>query len=280
VPDLLQQFLCDLETTSHSTEVWKLIVRLGQELRLPFVDFISASNYSDWKKTLFIRPSYDPAWQQDFEENPKSDRWSYFRGHAMDRLTPITIGMEFIDEYHHIPANRVEVLRVAAKHGMRAGFSIPLRQHSPPQSALMTFAGDHSRREMTAIVKAHGWTLHAAALAGHQRYIYHFAQEFTERNQITKKQEDLLRLIGLGFKDKSIAKELEVSISAVRQRMKVLMQRTGVNSRPELAALAMGIGILPDPLYRPDSGPVSTLIEMDDGGTRTKLWHASGYDQS
>lgn len=275
MPELLQQFLCDLETTSHSTQVWQLIVKLGRDLRLPFVDFISASNYSDWKKALFIRTSYDSGWIQELNLAPENERWSYFRSHATKFLTPITIGLEFVEEYHHVPATRVQILREAAKRGIRAGFSIPLRQHAPPQSALITFAGDHSRREMIAIVKAHGWTLHAAALAGHQRYIYHFAQEFTDRNQITGKQQDLLRLIGLGKKDKAIAQELDISVSAVRQRMNALMQRTGVDSRTELAALAMSIGILPDPLHRADTNPVAALIQMDEGGTRTQqLWHA------
>ncbi|SMD08594.1 helix-turn-helix transcriptional regulator [Primorskyibacter flagellatus] len=273
MPDLLQKFLCDLETTTHSTQVWQLIVGLGRDLRLPFVDFFSTSGYTDWKKTLFIRTSYDSRWMQELKLDPDNDRWSYFRSHAMHCLTPITIGLEFVEEYHHIPATRVNLLREAAKRGMRAGFSIPLRQHAPPQSGLLTFAGDHSRREMIAIVKAHGWTLHAAALAGHQRYIYHFAQEFTNRNQITDKQQELLRLIGLGNKDKAIAQKLGISVSAVRQRMNALMQRTGAASRPELAALAMSIGILPDPLHRADDGPFPALIEMDEGGSRTHLWH-------
>ena len=251
-----------------------MIVRLGRDLQLPCVDFVSASSYTDWKKTLFIRTSYDSRWLHEHNQDPENDRWSSFRSHAMTHLTPIAIGLEFIDAYHDLPDTRIAVLQEAARRGIRSGFSIPLRQHSPAQSAMLSFAGDHSRRDMQTIMRSHGWTLHAAALAGHQRYVFHFSQEFSERNQITDKQQELLRLIGLGKKDKAIAKQFDISVSAVRQRMNTLMQRTGVNSRPELAALAMSIGILPDPLHRPDTDPLAALIEMDDDAAHTALWHA------
>ncbi len=268
MPDLLQGFLQDLETTRHSTEVWQLLVGLGRQVQLPCVDFISASSFRDWKKTLFIRTSYDSSWLHSANTDPELQRWSYFRDHAMNYLTPVMIGLEFIDEYRHIPHKRIEVLRLAAEHGIRAGFSIPLRQNAPPQAALITFAGDHSRRRMQAIVRAHGWTLNTAAIMGHQRYLFHFNQEFTERNRITDKQLELLELIGGGLQDKAIAAKLGVSISAVRQRMKTLMQNTQASSRAELAALAMCLGVLPDPFNRPGLDGAEVLVEMDNAGTR------------
>lgn len=265
-PDLLHRFLADLETTTRSREVWEMIVALGKRLNLPFIDFISASSFADFRRTLFIRTSYDAGWLNEVNRDPELQKWSYFRAHAMHHLTPIMVGHEFIDEYHHIPARRVEVLKEAARRGIRAGFSIPLRIHAPPQAALITFSGDHSRREMVAIVKAHGWTLNAAAWAAHQRYITHFSAEFPERNKVSPKQVELLELIGKGLQDKQIADALGVSISAVRQRMHSLMARTGLGNRAELAALAMGLGVLPDPLHGPADDAAEILIEMDEGG--------------
>ena len=180
------------------------------------------------------------------------------------------VGLEFIEEYYHIPARRVDVLKEAAKRGMRAGFSIPLRLHAPPQSALITFTGDHSRREMVAITSAHGWTMTAAAMAAHQRYMTHFSAEFPERNKVSAKQRELLEKIGLGLQDKQIAAELGVSISAVRQRMHTLMEKTGLTGRAELAALAMSMGILPDPLHGPGHEVPEILIEMDNVGSRRR----------
>ncbi|MDO6520649.1 autoinducer binding domain-containing protein [Shimia thalassica] len=261
-PDLLQEFLVELETTHHSSEVWRLIVKLGQALNLPYVDLISASSYANWKKTLFVRTSYDSSWLNSVNQDPDLAKWSYFRSHAMHCLTPIAVGVEFAEEYKHIPQSRYEVLHEAGRRGIRAGFSIPLRVHAPPQAALITFSGNHSKREMERIIQTHGWVLHAAALTGHQRYLTHFASEFSERNKITTKQRELLEMIGNGQQDKVIADQLGVTVSAVRQRMNNILKKTGLSNRAELAALAMSMGILPDPLSRNAGDQQSVLVEM------------------
>ncbi|MGX9351605.1 helix-turn-helix transcriptional regulator [Shimia sp. W99] len=262
VPELLQEFLVGLEATSHSADVWRLIVRLGRTLNLPYIDFISANNYADWKKTLFIRTSYDSTWLNAVNKDPDLAKWSYFRTHAMHHLTPIAVGLEFVDEYHHIPEARYKVLREAASRGIRAGFSIPLRVHAPAQAALITFSGNHSKRDMKRIIQTHGWVLNAAALMGHQRYMMHFAAEFVERNAISDKQRELLEMIGAGLQDKVIAEQLGISVSAVRQRMNNLLNKTGLSNRAELAALAMSSGLLPDPLSHRGDGRDSVLVEM------------------
>lgn len=250
-PPRLRTFLLDLEATTCSEDVWKLIVELGHSLSLPAIDFISASAYRDWTKTQFVRTSYDSSWLDKYNTDPDLYRWSYFRSHAMQCLTPITIGLEFRDEYHDLPPGRVAVLEEAARLGIRAGFSIPLRQYAPPQAALLTFARDVSRDEMLAIIARDGWTMHAGALAAHQRYLQHFSREYPMRNAITDKQLELLEMIGAGLLDKQIADRLGVSVSAVRQRMNALLHKTGMTNRVELAALAMSLGILPHPLNRP-----------------------------
>ncbi len=275
VPELLQGFLVDLEATTHSSHVWRLIVRLGQMLNLPYIDFISASNYHNWKKTLFIRTSYDSSWLNEVNLDPDLHKWSYFRTHAMHYLTPLAVGLEFVDENRHIPEARYKVLREAAKRGIRAGFSIPLRVHAPPQSALITFSGDHSKREMTHIIRTHGWALNTAAVMGHQRYMTHFAAEFTERNAISDKQRELLEMIGGGMQDKVIAERLGISVSAVRQRMNNILAKTGLGNRAELAALAMSMGLLPDPLsHLGATGDASVLVEMgvaEDGRGKIRM---------
>ncbi|MEP2532080.1 LuxR C-terminal-related transcriptional regulator [Shimia sp.] len=239
-----------------------MIVSLGRTLNLPYIDFISASNYVNWKKTLFIRTSYDSTWLHAVNKNPDLAKWSYFRTHAMHCLTPIAVGLEFVDEYHHIPEERYKVLREAAARGIRSGFSIPLRVHAPPQSALLTFGGGQSKREMKHIIQTQGWVLNTAAVMGHHRYMMHFSSEFTERNAISDKQLELLKMIGTGMQDKNIAEELGVTVSAVRQRMKQILNKTGLGNRAELAALAMSMGLLPDPLSHLSDDEDSVLVEM------------------
>ncbi|MBE9636672.1 autoinducer binding domain-containing protein [Salipiger mangrovisoli] len=258
VPELLQWFLARLEATRGSEDVWRLFIRLGQKLDLPYVDYVTARPGS--AQALSLRASYDAGWLRGHAAEGSVGRWSYLWGHAAERLTPIAVGVEFLEEYHPLPEARVAVLKEAARRGMRAGFSIPLRQSAPPRVGQLSFAGGHSRREMLAIIHAHGWTLNVAALSGHQRFVALFAQEFPERNQITEKQLELLAMIGAGLQDKQIAERLVISVSAVRHRLEALSERTGRASRTELAALAMALGVLPDPKADAASSPDDPLL--------------------
>lgn len=262
-PPRMQRFLRRLEATTHSDEVWDMLKTLGQDVNLPFVDFISSSDYGDWQRTLFVRTSYDAEWLHALNTDPELYRWSYFRSHGITCMTPIVVGLEFLRDYRPLPDARVRVLREAARRGMRAGIAIPLRQHAPRQAAMLNFLGDHDRGGLLDILAAEGWTLTHCAQAAHQRYLLHFAAEYLERNRITDKQLELMELIGRGFLDKHIADHLEISVSAVRQRLNALMQKTGTANRVELAALAMSIGVLPDPLNSPGS-PTAVLVQSGD----------------
>ncbi|WP_319825630.1 helix-turn-helix transcriptional regulator [Thalassovita sp.] len=267
-PAPLHRFLADLERTTSSGDVWKRLVALGQEVDLPSIDFIAASCYADWRRTLFIRTSYDSSFLHTASSDPEISKWSYFRSHAIERLTPILIGIEFAEDYHPQPEGRLKLLRLAAEQGLRAGFSVPLRIHVPPQAAMITFSGDHSRERMLEILSEHGWTLNVAAMAAHQRYMFHFATEFFDRNEITPKQRALLELVGQGLQDKQIAERLGISISALRQRMNGLMSKAQLANRAEIAALAMSVGLLPDPELWQEN--LSVLVEMDDAGVRVR----------
>lgn len=267
-PELLHSFLVDIEATERSVQVWDRLVVLGKTIGLPFIDFIAASSYVDWRKTLFIRTSYDSSWLNDPNKDPELQKWSYFRSHAMHHLTPILVGLEFVSEFKRLPARRLEVLAMAAQRGMRAGLSVPLRIHAPPQAALITYSGDLSRAEMQDVMQEHGWTLNVAAMVAHQRYMTHFTTEFFERNEITDKQSELLRLVGQGYQDKTIAAELGISVSALRQRMHSLMNKANLANRAEMAALAMSSGLLPDPQFA--NGETKVLVEMDGAGTRVR----------
>jgi DNA-binding CsgD family transcriptional regulator len=261
-----QAFLRALEETRRAVEVWELVVGLGRAVDLPMVDFISASDWRDWKRTLFVRTSYDASWLHEYNRDPDRYRWSYFRNHGIDRLTPITVGLAFLDDYHAVPPARVDILREAARRGMRAGISIPLRQSVPPSAAMMTFTGDHDREALLEILAREGWSLTVGAWAAHQRYLQHFSAEFFERNRVTEKQRELLEMIGAGWPDRRIAGQLEISVSAVRQRLNALLQKTGTRNRAELAALAMSLGLLPAPQSASDVACV-TLVQSDVGGS-------------
>ena len=82
LPTRLHEFLTDLEATNHSRDVWELITALGRAVDLPYFDVISASDFRDWSRTLFIRTSYDASWLHTYNQDPELFQWSYFRSYC------------------------------------------------------------------------------------------------------------------------------------------------------------------------------------------------------
>ena len=65
--------------------------------------------------------------------------------------------------------------------------------------------------------------------------------------------------------DKQIATELGVSVSAVRQRLTVVQNKTGAQNRADLAALAMRMGLISDPLLKPHAEELTVFLSTGDG---------------
>lgn len=247
-PELLHMTLAALEGAKSSEQVWHILVGVGERVNLPFLDFICAHDFEGMTDTIFIRTSYDSTWINTANQDPELRRWSYFRSHAVRHITPILIGYEFLDDYMELPEARVEILREAAARGMRAGVSVPMRAYAPRQIGMLSFMGDHSATEAKKIIDAHSTTLCVIAMHGFQRYMALYSSEYFRRHNISKKQRELMRLVGQGLLDKQISAILGISVSAVRQRLARVLEKTGLSNRTELAALAVSTGLQPDRL--------------------------------
>jgi DNA-binding CsgD family transcriptional regulator len=140
----------------------------------------------------------------------------------------------------------------------------------PGQAGILIVGGGMSRAEFDAILAEHGWAIHTAALSAHTRYTELFKTEFIQRNRLTKKQQELIQLVGHGLMDKQIATELGVSVSAIRQRLSVIQTKTGAQNRADLAALATRIGLVPDPLLKPHTKDLTVFLSTGDGKSGTE----------
>lgn len=275
VPENLRDFLISLEATQHSDDVWNLLVEFGKRLGLPMVEYICATDYRDWEQAQFIRTTVDSSWIPHAQSDSDVRKLSIFRQHSVKFLTPVTVGLAYVDEIENVCAKRRALIKVGAEYGLNAGFAIPLRMNEPGQAAHILFGGAHSRAEFDALLQAHGWEMHAVALSAHTRYVELFKAEFCERNELTEKQKELIRLVGRGYLDKQIAHELGVSFSAVRQRLSSVQQKTRTSNRAELAALAMRIGLVPDPMLKPHAADLTVFLSMGDGGSGIETVHHS-----
>lgn len=267
-PPLLRKFLVHLETVETTDDVWNLLLELCHEMGLSALDYVYATDFRNWQQAQFIRTTASSKWLDYVRKYPTIRQTSVFRRHCVHYLTPVLCGPAHIEMMGDVSeAMRIHGEATKNEVGMNAGISFPLRMDDPGQAASLAWGGPHDRFEFAEVIREHGWTMHAASLSAHTRYTELFKAEFIERNELTEKQRELIKLVGKGLMDKQIAHELDISFSAVRQRLARVQSKTGVQNRAELAALAMRVGLVPDPLLRPHSSDLTVFLSMADGKT-------------
>ncbi|MEL7116097.1 MAG: LuxR C-terminal-related transcriptional regulator [Pseudomonadota bacterium] len=268
VPPLLREHLIALEATRTSEDVWTLLLSLAAALDLPIVEYIFATDHRNWEQVQFIRTTVSSDWIPVAQSDPDVRRESAFRTHSIRYLTPYTAGWAYVDDMPGLsPKRRAFIKEVKENFGVNSSFVVPLRMTEPGQAAHIAFGGPQDREVFDELLVEHGWTLHTFALSAHMRYVELFKSEFLGRNQLTDKQKELLQLLGLGLLDKQIAHELGISFSAVRQRLAAVQQKTGTSNRAELAALAMRVGLVADPLLKSHGSDLTVFLSMGDGKT-------------
>jgi DNA-binding CsgD family transcriptional regulator len=267
------EFLRRLEQATCSGDVWKEFVGLNLSVGLEIVDYVFATGYGNWWNTRFVNTTFNSKWIGFANENENTRKLSYFRSHAVKHLTPILVGIEYLDEMQPLPPGRLESLEFARSLGLNAGMGIPLRMNSPGQAAIMVLGGALNRREFDAILEKHGMMLAAAAMAAHTLYIRYFNSEFAIRSGLTKEQMELLELVGQGLMDKEIADRLGISLSAVRQRLIAVQAKTVTRNRIDLAALAVRIGLVEDPCLRAHSNELTVFITTGDDVSGVETLH-------
>lgn len=270
-PKKLSNFLVVLETTQTTDDVWNLVVNLARSLGLPIVDYVYATDFRNWERAQFIRTTVDSKWLDYVRKFPHIRQTSNFRMHGCKHLTPILIGPEYIDQMGDISEDKRRHILLGAKMGLNAGVAFPLRMGEPGQAGTISFGGPQTRAEFDVIAAQHGWTLHAAALAAHTRYTELFKAEFMKRNELTTKQRELITLVGQGLMDKQIAHQLGISFSAVRQRISSVQAKTGAQNRADLAALAMRLGLVSDPMLKGYSDDLTVFLVTGDGKTGSEV---------
>lgn len=271
LPQDILTFVTALNETATSEEVWQLFVDLAKQKGITLVDYVIATDYQNWQKVQFIRTTMDSSWIDFANADTRVRRKSTFRLHSINRLEPVLTGYEYHDLMHNMDEERAFLLKqTAEKYGGRSGIAIPMRMTDPGQAAHMMLAADLPRAEFEELMAQQGWVLHACALYAHIRHMELFKTEFMERNKLTEKQREIVESVGAGMTDKEISARLGVSISTVRQRISALQNKTGCRNRADLAALAMRIGLVPDPMTRAHQNELTVFLSTGDNQQGTE----------
>jgi len=271
IPQDILAFLAALNETQSSEEVWGLFVALAKDKGITVVDYVIATDYQDWQKVQFVRTTLASCWIDFANTDTRVRRKSTFRLHSVNRLEPVLTGYEYRDLMHNMDAERAFLLKqTAEKYGGRSGIAIPMRMTDPGQAAHMMLAADLPRDAFEDLIKQHGWVLHVCALYAHTRHMELFKTEFILRNRLTEKQREIVAAVGTGLTDKEISARLKISISTVRQRINALHSKTGCRNRADLAALAMRIGLVPDPMTRAHQKELTVFLSTGDNQPGTE----------
>jgi DNA-binding CsgD family transcriptional regulator len=258
IPVELRGFLETLERAPSTDAVWDALVALAQTLHLPVVHYEQAADFHNWAQAHFVRTTLDNRWVHSLvRQTGTRPLLSTRSAGSPGRLTPWGLGPAYAASPARFQADAPLPHRLAAELGLRAGLAIPLQGGQAGDDAVIIFGGPHTRSAFDLLMSRHGWALHAAAMSAHAHHSRLFRAEFVQRNHLTDKQRELLRMVGTGMMDKQIAHDLGISFSAVRQRLAAVQQKTGAQNRAHLAALAMRAGLVSDPML------------MEGGETRT-----------
>jgi DNA-binding CsgD family transcriptional regulator len=97
--------------------------------------------------------------------------------------------------------------------------------------------------------------------------------DWMKQQTLTRRQEEILRQLMLGFSNKIIARKLALAIGTVKSHVKAIMQKLDAKSRTEAAAIAQRRGILEEEYEYPP-------LEVRPAGIGVRLGATQPRDRS
>jgi two-component system NarL family response regulator len=109
-------------------------------------------------------------------------------------------------------------------------------------------------------------SIHAGGVAVGPLVVTRMADWMKQRT-LTRRQEEILRQLMLGFSNKIIARKLALAIGTVKTHVKAILQKLDAKSRTEAAAIAQRRGILEEECEPPPPQITAAGIGMRSGAT-------------
>jgi DNA-binding NarL/FixJ family response regulator len=112
-------------------------------------------------------------------------------------------------------------------------------------------------------------SIHAGGVAVGPLVVTRMADWMKQRT-LTRRQEEILRQLMLGFSNKIIARKLALAIGTVKSHVKAILQKLDAKSRTEAAAIAQRRGILEEECEVPPPQIAPAEIGMRSGATQPR----------
>ncbi|MEL6751549.1 MAG: LuxR C-terminal-related transcriptional regulator [Pseudomonadota bacterium] len=254
-PDLLIDFMTEVNFTRDAEEVFQLLLRVGRPLGFTLIIYEYCHDIEDENARIFTRSNLPEAMIKLEKWIGRSPDAAYGRRHGREKWTPGVAGHAFSDMFHEHPLYQRKLRMAAFVPGVKSGFGVPLRSPNRSSRAGISFSGKLSREECTAVVTEHGAALTAIAWAAHTRILQHMSEEHLPQEPLTPRQLEYVRCLAEGLLDKEIAHKMDISYSGVRKHQEAVAAKLDVTRRTEIVAAAKRAGLWSEPEIALTVGP-------------------------
>jgi len=216
--------LLETEAVARELGFSRLAMVHGMWFRQPSQRLIRLDNFGDWAEIFITRKYYlnDPALLSAQRTN------NAFAWHQMSKLIP----------FGH---RQSKVLAEARRHGLRAGFTVPIGVMGEPHGCC-SFASSKSQLPSRPCQRA-------ATLIGSEafcaaRRLYGYPAHAYPVPRLSPRKLECLRYVSCGKTDGEIATILGLSEPTIRTYMTLLRRDFDVVSRAQLTAAALRFGFI------------------------------------
>lgn len=246
-PQLLQEFLRDLNHAEDRATVWGLLEQLCADVGQSYILYGFAYMHGQQRAAYHSQSNLPKGWKEWVGSRPNLAEIDYGRHHSLEKLTAFAIGAEFIELYRRdglLTPEYEEIILKASEIGLHSGLFIPLRSSRRDERGGFTIGGQMAEPEFRGFLDEHGWTISMAAVQTHNIYLGMLQREEADRFDLTQRQLEFLKLSANGYEVKEIAFNWGVSVQYVTRVRRELCDRFGVTSKMAVMAKAVRLDLL------------------------------------
>lgn len=196
----------------------------GMAFRTPGRGLIHMENFGEWAE-IFVRRHY-------YRDDP---------GLLAAQRTNASFGWEAIRGMIPFAERQSVILREAARHGLRNGYTVPMGVPGEPHGCC-SFATD--AEELPPLVHRMTASWIAAEAFREARRLHGFPMRAVDLPRLGRRKLECLRWLALGKTDPEIAIILGLSPATIRSYMALLRRDFDVVSRSQLIVIALRAGLV------------------------------------
>ncbi len=232
--EIAEEFITRAKSSKTEADLFNLIEASAREIGFAYFALVHHSDLRDQASKVISLYNYPDSWVEYFVENAL-----YVEDpiHVASLLSNVGFSWSEVPSKLHITRRQKKILTMAAKHGLRNGYTVPA--NVPGEGTGSCSFVTHDRTELP------GRSLLVAELIGD--FAFEAARRLSREGmppgggmpRLTARQHDCLLLVIHGKTDKEIGRILGISEETVTEYLDLLRRRYCVSKRLTLAIRAI-----------------------------------------